>query len=130
MNKIKSVVMAGMIKIKSHDIELKASLLDTSLAKKIHSKLPMEVSAETWGDEYYFEIPIEHELSEGTLELNVGDLAFWPDGRCFCIFFGPTPLSFSEKPVAASEVEVFGKIEGDAKLLSLIDPNQILIEKA
>ncbi|MFX0197628.1 MAG: cyclophilin-like family protein [Candidatus Hodarchaeota archaeon] len=25
--------------------------------------------------------------------MNEGDLCFWPPGRCFCIFFGPTPIS-------------------------------------
>ncbi|TFF90402.1 MAG: hypothetical protein EU548_03160, partial [Promethearchaeota archaeon] len=36
-------------------------------------------------------------------------------GNGFCIFWGPTPASSGEKPVAASPVNVFAKIEGDAK---------------
>ncbi|MHA1376028.1 MAG: cyclophilin-like family protein [Promethearchaeota archaeon] len=31
-------------------------------------------------------------------------------------FFGPTPASKDEKPRAASPVNIFAKIEGDAKI--------------
>ena len=42
----------------------------------------------------------------------IGELAFWPPGKAICIFFGKTPISESNKPKAASPVNVFGKIIG------------------
>ena len=45
-----------------------------------------------------------------------GDIAFWPPGNAFCIFFGRTPASTDDQPRAASAVNVFGHINGDEKL--------------
>ena len=50
--------------------------------------------------------------------MSIGDLAFWPAGNCFCIFFGRTPASMGEKPAAASLVNRFGRLTGDAKVFS------------
>jgi hypothetical protein len=41
----------------------------------------------------------------------------WPAGSAFCIFFGPTPVSKTEKPRAYSPVNILGKIEGDVSPL-------------
>ena len=44
----------------------------------------------------------------------MGDLGYWPPGKAFCIFFGPTPASCGSEIRPASPVNVFGKLEGDA----------------
>jgi len=31
-------------------------------------------------------------------EMEIGELAVWPDGNAFCIFFGPTPVSRAPNP--------------------------------
>jgi len=46
--------------------------------------------------------------------VEVGEIAFWPPGNAFCIFWGPTPASSGSQPMAASPVNVLGKIDGDA----------------
>jgi hypothetical protein len=43
----------------------------------------------------------------------MGDLAFWPPGTAFCIFFGPTPASQGDEIRPASAVNVFGRVQGD-----------------
>jgi hypothetical protein len=43
----------------------------------------------------------------------LGEIAYWPPGTAFCIFFGRTPASTGAAPVAASPVNVLGKIDGD-----------------
>ena len=45
--------------------------------------------------------------------VDVGDLAYWPPGRAFCIFFGPTPVSRGTACRPASPVNVVGKIVGE-----------------
>ena len=96
-----------------NDIELKASLLDTSTADAIYNILPIKGRTSKWGDEIYFEIPVNlGEEAEASEEVEVGDLAFWPVGSAFCIFFGRTPVSTNDKPRAYSPVNIFGKIEG------------------
>ena len=47
--------------------------------------------------------------------VDLGDLGYWLQGSCFCIFFGPTPMSRGDEIRPASEVEVFGKLDGDPK---------------
>jgi hypothetical protein len=46
-------------------------------------------------------------------EVEVGELGYWPVGRAFCIFFGPTPASTDERPRAYSPVNVLGRVLGD-----------------
>jgi hypothetical protein len=50
----------------------------------------------------------------------VGTIAYWPVGKAFCIFFGPTPVSLGEQPRAYSPVNILGKIEGDVAALKEI----------
>jgi len=107
------------IKITIKDIILHAELYDTETARAISDVLPIETSPEEWGDEFYFEIPVEMPLDESaTAKVKVGDIGYWPPGNALAIFFGPTPISKGFEPVPASDVNIVGKITGDATLLS------------
>jgi hypothetical protein len=76
--------------------------------------LPIEASAQRWGGEIYFSIAVDAELEEDSREvLQAGELAFWPPGNAFCIFFGPTPASQGNDIRAASAVNIIGKMKGD-----------------
>ena len=120
------------IKIKLKNIELEGELNDSETAKRIYSKLPIKGSVNRWGDEVYFEIPLHVELSEDAKEVvDKGALGFWPSGDCFCIFFGKTPASQGDEIRAASAVNIFGKVVGNAGVLkNTKDGDEILIEKA
>lgn len=100
-------------------------------AKAIVESLPFESSANTWGEEVYFSIPVDVDEEKSQREVEVGDCGYWPAGSCFCIFFGRTPASSGSKPVAASPVNVFGHIIGDAKVFKKVkDGEKIRVEKA
>ena len=104
----------GIITIRAESITVEAELNDSVTATKIIEILPIEGTANVWGDEIYFDIPLNLDLeSDARAEVEVGDLAYWPTGSAFCIFFGPTPVSTDEKPRAYSPVNVFGKVIGD-----------------
>ena len=106
----------GKIMIEVEGLTIAAELDDTPTAQKIAQILPIEGSANVWGEEIYFDIPLQAELEpDAHEEVNVGDLGYWPTGPAFCIFFGPTPVSRGDKPRAYSPVNVFGKVVGDAK---------------
>ncbi len=63
-------------------------------------------------------------------EVEMGDLGYWPPGKAFCIFFGPTPVSEGAEPRPASPVNVFGKITGDATTLTQVSQGaDITIDK-
>jgi hypothetical protein len=98
------------------NVSLEAEMLDTPTAEKILESLPFESSANVWGDEIYFDIPLSLEQEPNArADVDVGDLAYWPAGPAFCIFFGPTPVSTGDQPRAYSPVNVFGRVMGDAK---------------
>ena len=112
---------------------VEAELFDTPTGRAIYEALPIQRNANRWGEEIYFEIPVHCKLEENArAEVHVGDLAYWPNMPAFCIFFGPTPVSTSDQPVAASPVNVFGRIlEIDADLLSGVpDDANVMVEKA
>ena len=105
------------IKISAGDITVLAELGESLTARKIWEVLPVDRAVNRWGDEIYFGIPVKiEEEPDAQDDVQVGDLAYWPPGRAFCIFFGPTPASTDEHPRAASPVNVFGHIKGDAAI--------------
>lgn len=115
------------IQIKVNDIKLTATLLETPTADAIYNAIPTKGFSQIWGDEIYFEIPVTmEEEQEAKEEVEVGDLAFWPIGSAFCIFFGRTPVSTGNKPRAFSPVNVFGKIEGNPEVLKKVKPQSLV----
>ena len=102
------------IQITTQNITVEAELLDRSESDNFYSSLPFTGRVTTWGLEIYFSIDHSMELQEDASEIvNLGDIAFWPPGNAFCIFFGPTPASIGDEIRAASEVNLLGKIIGD-----------------
>ena len=101
--------------------QIKATLLtnkNPETCKTIWENLPFELNLSRWGEELYGEIPVSIDKENSQVECEVGDIGYWPDGKGFCIFFGPTPASKDDKPKAASPVNIFAKIEGDAKIFN------------
>lgn len=89
-------------------------------AKRIWEALPIEARANTWGDEIYFGIPVDADPENPREVVDLGDLAYWPPGNAFCIFFGRTPASRGDEIRPASAVNVFGKVEGDPKVFKKV----------
>lgn len=99
------------ISIQFENYYVEAELSDTPTGKAIYNCLPFDGGVNTWGDEIYFETPANAPLeANAKAEVEIGDLAYWPTMPAFCVFFGRTPVSYNEKPRAASEVNVFGKL--------------------
>jgi uncharacterized protein len=119
------------ITITVEDIKMSAELNSSETAQKIWKALPVEGSVDTWGDEIYFSIPVKVESENAKAVVSEGDLAYWPPGNAFCIFFGPTPASQGKEIRPASPVNVFGKIIGDAKAFKKVKSDaKIIIEKS
>jgi hypothetical protein len=112
--------MKREIKISAGQIEVKACLNETSTANKVWGALPITASANTWGDEIYFAIPVQAELENAQELVSLGDIGYWPPGKAMCLFFGKTPVSKGDEIRPASAVNIIGKIEGDLKLLKKI----------
>ena len=111
------------ITISAGSLEIDAIINDSNTANDIWDSLPISGSANVWGDEIYFAISVDAAEEPDASDLvSSGDIAFWPPGNAFCIFFGRTPASTDEQPRAASRVNVFGNIDGDEKLFRAVAP--------
>lgn len=120
------------IQITASEITLIASLNDSPTADKLWETLPLSASAQTWGDEIYFSIPVDvdnDDFAEETVEM--GAVAYWPPGNALCLFFGPTPMSAPGEIRPASAVNVLGLIEGDAAALKSVPSGAtVTVERA
>ena len=123
-------IMSNRIYIKSGPLQLEATLNDTDLAASLWNALPISAAANTWGDEIYFGIPVDAELENAQEVVDLGDLAYWPPGRAFCVFFGPTPASRGDEIRPASAVTVIGKVEGDSTILKRVQQGDSVTLKA
>ena len=118
--------MTRKISIRAGSIRAEAGIIDNSISDAIWKALPIKSAANTWGDEIYFSIPVAAGPEDGQEVVNAGDIAYWPPGKAFCIFFGPTPASRGNEIRAASEVNVFGKLTGDPKVFSAVRDGEII----
>lgn len=106
---------AKQIEIRVGQLQFSAELADNVTAETIWEALPFEGRINRWGEEIYFSIPVNIELApDARQEMRIGELAYWPGGSAFCIFFGPTPVSLEGEPRAYTDVNPFGRIIGDA----------------
>jgi len=105
--------MADKLKITAGNVEAYAQLNDSQTAQQIVAALPLEARGSTWGDEIYFSIPVHCGEENGQEVVELGDIAYWPPGNAFCLFFGRTPASTGDEIRPASAVNVVGRIEGD-----------------
>ena len=114
------------IKITFQSVSLTAWLNGSNTAGKLWDALPIASVTSTWGDEIYFPIPIKAKLEDGFAQdvVEIGDVGFWPEGDCFCIFFGATPVSRPGEIRPASSVNVIGKIEGDWQILRTVKQDE------
>lgn len=104
---------ARRIRITAGGIGAEATLNDSRTAREIWKALPIEAAGQIWGDEIYFGIPLGIDEDAARAVVEFGDLAYWPPGRAFCIFFGPTPASQGDEIRPASPVNVVGRVDGD-----------------
>jgi hypothetical protein len=119
------------IRIIVDDISAVAELSNSKASEAIWDALPIENTVNTWGEEIYFEIPVKSALDENAKEVvEKGDLGYWPSGRAFCIFFGPTPASKGDEIRPASAVNIVGKVSGDVEAFkSVQDGTNIKLER-
>lgn len=121
--------MGATIRIRAGSVEAAAEMNDSETAGAIVAALPLKAVVRTWGKEIWFPIPVTAELEADAVDLvEVGDLGYWPTGKAFCIFFGPTPMSGEGEIRPASEVNLVGRVRGDARVFGVVcdgDPVQL-----
>ena len=119
------------IGISAGDVTVSAVLNDSQTSDLLWEALPLEASANTWGDEIYFRIVVQaEEVDDASDVVPVGAVAYWPPGQALCLFFGPTPASRGDEIRAASAVNMLGAIEGDAASLKQVrSGTRVVVER-
>jgi len=114
--------MKRRITITSGDVRAEAELNASATATAILEALPIQATANTWGKEVYFDIGVTCPQADDAKEdMTVGELGYWPVGKAFCIFFGPTPVSGRDgRPRAAGPVNPIGRVIGDATIFAAV----------
>jgi hypothetical protein len=102
-------------------VALEAQTLPTPTAEKLVAALPLEASTQTWGDEVYFgtDVRLAREAEARAL-MNLGEIAYWPDGAAIAIGFGRTPISAPGEIRLASPCNIWAKAIGDVRQLKSV----------
>ena len=108
------------VRITAGSASAEATLDGSRTATAVWEALPISAPAQTWGDEIYFDIGLTADPESPLEVVDLGDLAYWPPGHAFCIFFGPTPVSRGNECRAASAVNVVGKLQGDPSVFKTV----------
>jgi uncharacterized protein len=81
--------------------------------------LPIEGMSALWQEEVYFDIPVKMGNEKQSPTVKKGDLAYWPMGAAFCIFWGETqpysPVNIIGK--VTKNLELFEKVKSGTKII-------------
>jgi hypothetical protein len=103
---------------------------DTPTAKALLDAMPMETTGNYWGGEFYFSVPVKSKPDATAREVvEPGTIAFWTEGSCLCLFWGPTPVSKAGECRAASSVNVVGRVR-DSQVLTKLKGRGVRVERA
>jgi len=113
--------MAERLLLQSGELSLHIDCLETPTAREIIKHLPMTAMAQTWGDEIYFSTPVNVPKETNAKDVvSPGEIAFWVEGSCIAIGFGPTPISEGNEIRLAAKTNIWGTTRDDVRQLAAL----------
>jgi hypothetical protein len=98
--------------------QVTAHLQDTPTVRTLLDTLPLQSTANTWGEEAYFQVPIRAKLEPDAVQVvDPGTVCFWVEGQSLAIPYGPTPISKGNECRLVTKVNILGQLEGDPGVL-------------
>jgi len=121
-----SEIMVNKIRVEIPNLpDVTLELDETNSPKTVQEflkSLPFTVDLNVWGEEIYTsESPINMPEENAKSPVSLNDVAYWPQGKAICLFYGPTPIGKEGEITPASPVNVIGKI---------LQPDKTILEKA
>lgn len=119
------------LRLRSGNIDIGLDLLETLTARLICKHLPITSQVQTWGDEVYFQVPVQADLEADAREVVVaGEIAFWVEGNCVAIGYGPTPISKDNEIRLAARTNIWAIACDDVRQLRTLSVGDtITLEK-
>ena len=119
------------LRITAGKARVEVALDDTPTAQALLEALPFESRAQTWGEEVYFEAPVNTSLEpEARQIVEPGTVCFWVEGSALALPYGPTPISTDGKPKLVARCNLLGRIVGDARVLAVVrDGDKVSVEQ-
>lgn len=109
------------LRITAGKTSFEVALDDTPTADLLFEALPFESRAQTWGEEVYFEAPLNATLEpEARQIVEPGTVCFWVEGSSLALPYGATPMSTDGKPKLVTRCNLLGRIVGDPRVLAAV----------
>lgn len=105
------------IKIIVKNRNFNASFYNNTVGNAIYDMLPIYSRINTWGDELYFSISLDLKLDYPVQVVKSGDIAYSEYWKCFCIFYGNTPLSNKYEIIPNGPVEIIGSLDEHSSIM-------------
>ena len=109
----------GILTIRAGTATLTVEVFDTPTGRAVMEQIPFTSTARTWGEEVYFQAPVRlHREPDARDVIEAGEIAFWVEGSCIAIGFGPTPISTDNEIRLAAETNIWGRSLADVRVLA------------
>ena len=116
------------IKIKFLSFSISVDLHNTENAMQIWQACPIKSIINTWGNEIYFDTKINTIIDKTAKNIiSKGEIAFWVEGACIAIGFGPTPISKGNEIRLVTNANIIGVTVDNLSALSIVNSGEIVI---